>query len=476
MSLQKTIDCDSITLRTIYAKTQDNQNIPLNYTLITDGQGGTVWSTISTAGIATSFRSITVGAKQYSAEQTGYGLGITAGPGIGFLTSAPSSFGIYATGFQNVQVAGGNRLQSFSNTLYPTLNVEGTGGISVVANPDTQTLTFRAAGPSAISTGLYSYATFNIYSNVSSIQPSTISSLLEATQFTALSPSSSMKFVGLGDILLTTDYTNQGIYFGISSFTSEGYNQLQSTVSTLFSRTLSTVSTLFTDTYTYSTGTSSIRGSLSNLSSSTKTSIDAVYTALIGFTTVPTTNALSTSIGVPLSTTRGQVAILNSLSSVLYFKTSTLGASATVPMFGALGCDPTQLPSQVFSWSSAVFSVPMFSGVPAGSVVEFTYSPSFFFSTSTSNVQTIVNSVLYNPNAALNTTFSRPIQLLNFTSNLYTDTIRFSLTGTEAAACASAPFRILHTLTNPTNGLVSSLIQSGMSTNVLWFRVENPQQ
>jgi hypothetical protein len=247
----RTIDCESITLRSIYAKTTSNTSIPANYTLITDGVGGTVWSTVSNAGTGTSFKSITVGDKVYNATETGYSLGITAGPGIGFLTANSNSFGLYATGFQGVRVKGGNLVQSFSNTLYPTLTLDASNGISLVADPDTQTVTIRGAGPYAISTGIYSYNTIAVYGNLLSTSAATISSLANASMiFTAGSPSSIVKYAGIGDIILKPDYTNTAINICISSFTSVGYSTLQGTVSTMPGLVYSTVSTLFTDKFT----------------------------------------------------------------------------------------------------------------------------------------------------------------------------------------------------------------------------------
>lgn len=219
---KRTYDTDEITLRRVYARTSTNTAVPAMTVLTADGTGGTYWAIPSTLGYNPSFNQIATDAGTFTANLAYNTFTLSQGGGIGFVQGAGTNqMYIYSKGFNQINTVGGNSLYGFSNNVTtPALTFAATGGISLQANPVTNTLTFTANGQ-PISTTLNSFQSFKIFENLSTptSPPSLISTLGGATTLYANNYSSIMTFAGTGQISLTPDYVNNAVYVGMNAST-----------------------------------------------------------------------------------------------------------------------------------------------------------------------------------------------------------------------------------------------------------------
>lgn len=462
MSLAKTIDCDVITLRTINAKTTNNQNIPYNNVLIADGNGGTFWSTMSTAGQSVGFDTIAVDGSVYASAGLGRTLNIASGPGFGTYSVNSNTVGFFSKSFQTVNVVGGNRIEAYANTIYPTLNIATQDGISVVANPDTHTLTFRSAPIPAISTGVYAFGVVETFSNVSTVSSGIFTNPGNRTSISALNVSSPIRFVGLGDIVLTTDYTNSGVYVGISSFTSAGYSTLQGTAYSAFSRTMSSVSSLFTDRIQFNRVTNTLDENTSNLSTALSNVATGIYDTIMLYTTLDQYGQTSTFVDTVFR-------------SSLNF-TSSLGSGTVI--HSTLAYDPTSKTGNILLFSSATFHLGFLSEKKEqllNAWAQIQYSPSFVTQQLNSLGSVVaVSTFLTVGNTVLSDTlFTRswfPNTTMN--SNLYTDTFTMHLPYSTFIYGIQSNLTIQHRIES-IDVAGTKCLNMTSRTNSLIFHIEN---
>jgi len=232
---KRTYDTDEITLRRVYARTSTNMAVPAMTVLTADGAGGTYWAIPSTLGYNPSFNQIVTDAGTFTATSPYNTFTLSQGGGIGFVQGAGTNqMYIYSKGFNQINTVGGNSLYGFSNNVTtPTLNFAGAGGISLQANPVTNTLTFTANGQ-PISTTLNSFQSLKVFPNLSTpTKPaSLISSLGGATTLNANNYSSILTLAGTGQISLTPDYLNNTVYIGLNASTLVTSNLTTQIVST----------------------------------------------------------------------------------------------------------------------------------------------------------------------------------------------------------------------------------------------------
>ena len=233
-SSRKTLDVEVITLNTVNVRGYKNSVIPSSSVLMSDGTGGTYWSHVSSVGTYPSFQQINIDSNKYSATPTSQAFSFLSGNGIGFADAGPGSNAtyLYAKAFQTLAVDGLSSITAFTNNkLTPTLTLSSLGGLQLSTDTLHQVLYFNAG-----------IKNFNVLSNTSTL----------TSNFAGLSPAkfpitptlSTMTFVGLGDILLTTTPQNT-VFIGVSTFTSKGYQDLSGQVYTLQSSILTTASTLY---------------------------------------------------------------------------------------------------------------------------------------------------------------------------------------------------------------------------------------
>ena len=216
---RRTYDTDEITLRKVFARTSTNTVVPAMTVLTADGAGGTYWAIPSTLGYNPSFNQIVTDAATFTANLRYNTLTLSEGGGIGFAEGeGTNQLYIYSKGFNQLNVAGGNSLYGFSsNVTKPTLNFVGAGGISLQANPTTNTLTFTANGQ-PISTSLNSFQSLKVFPNLSTATGQ-VSSLSGYGVLSANNYSSILTLVGTGQISLTSDYNANAVFIGLNAST-----------------------------------------------------------------------------------------------------------------------------------------------------------------------------------------------------------------------------------------------------------------
>jgi hypothetical protein len=216
---KRTYDTDEITLRKVYALSTNNQFVPAMNVLTADGAGGTYWAIPSTLGYNPSFNQIATDAGTFTANLPYNTFTLSQGGGIGFVQGAGTNqMYIYSKGFNQINTAGGNTLYGFSNNVTtPALNFAGAGGISLQANPATNTLTFTANGQ-PISTTLNSFQSLKVFPNLST-PTGQISSLSGYGVLSANNYSSILTLAGTGQISLTSDYNANAVFIGLNAST-----------------------------------------------------------------------------------------------------------------------------------------------------------------------------------------------------------------------------------------------------------------
>ena len=262
MSSRRTYDTQIITVRQVNALNFNNSVIDAQRVLTTDGAGGTYWAVPSSLGSFGAVNELVVDNKKIVADlsynrfyiSTAQGMASVVNPNTKLIT-------LYSKGFDTIDISGGNSIYSSSNSVIsPTFTLVGGNGINISSDPISRSIYIQGGNP-MISTGIYGYAKLNVISNASTITENTIknsnTSILNST-----SPSTILSFAGIGDILLSTNVTQNIVFVGISTFTSRGYNDLSGVAYGTFSSCMSTVSSLFANNSTISTLSNSFTSSL----------------------------------------------------------------------------------------------------------------------------------------------------------------------------------------------------------------------
>jgi hypothetical protein len=214
--------------------------------LTADGAGGTYWAIPSTLGYNPSFNQIATDAGTFTATSPYNTFTLSQGGGIGFVQGAGTNqMYIYSKGFNQINTAGGNTLYGFSNNVTtPSLTFAGAGGISLQANPATNTLTFTGNGI-PISTTLNSFQSLKVFPNLST-PTGQISSLSGYSVLSANNYSSILTLAGTGQISLTSDYNANAVFIGLNASTLVTSNLTSIIVSTT---SVTTSSFTLIDTY-----------------------------------------------------------------------------------------------------------------------------------------------------------------------------------------------------------------------------------
>jgi len=243
---KRTYDTDEITLRRVYARTSTNTAVPAMTVLTADGAGGTYWAIPSTLGYNPSFNQIATDAGTFTATSPYNTFTLSQGGGIGFVQGAGTNqMYIYSKGFNQINTAGGNTLYGFSNNVTtPSVTFAGAGGISLQANPATNTLTFTGNGI-PISTTLNSFQSLKVFPNLST-PTGQISSLSGYSVLSANNYSSILTLAGTGQISLTSDYNANAVFIGLNASTLVTSNLTSINVSTT---SVTTSSFTLIDTY-----------------------------------------------------------------------------------------------------------------------------------------------------------------------------------------------------------------------------------
>ena len=437
----------NLTVQNIYPLNADSSFVPALRTLTSDGTGGTYWAVPSSLGGYPSFNSVVVDNVPIPALTSTNTLYLSSATGIGMVVApATNRIDIFSKSFGAFAVSSGNTLVAFSNSVVtPTVNIIGTSGIRIDANPLTQTLTFSGM-PTAISTGQYGYNQVNVISNVA--QP------VSSIYLTSTSPSTVLNVMGTGDILLDANVTTNTWIIGISSFTSANYLATSSMTGNAYPCTLSSISTLFYDIPRAVSTTSSLTSLTSNISTNIQTKIQAVEQNMQNnFVTSGlfqySTNAIIASLNTQAGVNTQFLTDLFSTFTII----STLGvtgtyASGTVSTFGAGGVTG----ALYGTFSSSSFRLDSVSSLlKMANTIQLTFSPSYVFGATNTNPWQMVymsTTVIAGTTILSNVNFTRPWMVTNtgFTSNLYTDTITLTLPYNQVSSSLLSSYSLFHTI------------------------------
>jgi hypothetical protein len=185
----KSIDTDLITLRQIYVRSPTNTYVPALYTLISDGNGRAYWDSIST-----------ISSVPYDTLQDGNGSTMLA---------------------KNVG----------SVIRFSTVGIQGL--FSAFVDNATSTVSFSNAAPPV-------QVAMNTVPTVSRLAAQQMPG---AETITMSSSQSTLKFLGVGDIQLSTVTDLRAVFISISSFTAAGYADISSVARAWIPNGYSTTST-----------------------------------------------------------------------------------------------------------------------------------------------------------------------------------------------------------------------------------------
>jgi hypothetical protein len=243
---------DNLTVNNIFTPP-----IPAFQFLVTDGLGGTSWTTISSLSsliYGASYHTIKTSVGTYNADQAaGATFSLLDGPNAGLINdpTASNTVHLYAKAFGKFDISGSNSLSSYdpvtqqvnSNVLFV-----GTGGITIMGDPQTNTMYFDGRDLPFVSTVPYSFNQMRVFSNV----PGSTSATSNTPSITIQpqGPSSVLSFVGEDMVVIKTSYEKNQIMFSLSSLNLALLSTLvdhdKFLMSTSITSTdLSTVSTLF---------------------------------------------------------------------------------------------------------------------------------------------------------------------------------------------------------------------------------------
>lgn len=290
-SSRRTFDTDNITLRTIFARGSSNTNIQSTLVLTADGQGGTRWTHPSSLGTY----SLNYISTDNSLIQWDLSLNnvfyLNTGQGAGMTSSVTNSHQttIYGKSYQALYDRNTNSTMKVTdnNSLYSTLNLSTTTQQFYTTLDSTNQTLYWNMNPMR----------FIVHGGVSSIN-STMMYDLSVNEVNFDSQNSSIAFFGVRDIKLSTIMEPQrGVFFSISTFTSEGYLGMSGEISSL--RGMSTTLPYhFRSTFLLNTSNALIRQTAQQFLSTPYTAVFTV--AYAG--TPPITNTTCTirsSIGFP---------------------------------------------------------------------------------------------------------------------------------------------------------------------------------
>jgi hypothetical protein len=211
-SIQKT---DNLVVRNIYLQPTSNQYISTNYTLFSDGMGGTYWSTISTLSI-TAFDSITGDTATIYANQKHNNFSIKSGSGMGQVNTDLNTITLFSKGFQGFSTSTGEVNAFNSNYLNPILYLSSTSGIDIISHQDINAIEFNMSSTHGQQLELLNESLTSTFAGLGNVYISSINSIPEIV---VLSTTISYSASTVSTILQPTiDATIQSTIEGLGSF------------------------------------------------------------------------------------------------------------------------------------------------------------------------------------------------------------------------------------------------------------------
>jgi len=211
-SIQKT---DNLIVKNIYLQPTNNHYISTNYTLFSDGMGGTYWSTISTLSL-TAFDSITGDTATIYATQKHNNFSIKSGSGMGQVNTNSNTITLFSKGFQGFSTMTGEVVAFNANYLNPILYLSSTSGIDIIPHQDINAIEFNMSSTHGQQLEILNAS---LVSTVNGLGNVYISSVNAIPEIVTLSTSISYSASTVSTIVQPTiDATIQSTIQGLGSF------------------------------------------------------------------------------------------------------------------------------------------------------------------------------------------------------------------------------------------------------------------
>ena len=172
-SFQKSQDIDLISLRTILAKGTNNSIIPVDSILVTDGRGGTKWTSITSINTGITFNTFETTPSTFTSATGKTTFSILDGDNAGLVpANTGNSVKMYAKAFGKIDVEGVSSIYSF-NTLTGLINsnvkLVGTGIINISTDTTQNKIMFYSPNDatSSLSTVVGNFTGLNTYLSTS---------------------------------------------------------------------------------------------------------------------------------------------------------------------------------------------------------------------------------------------------------------------------------------------------------------------
>ena len=456
---QKSLDIDTISVRNIFVKGTNNSILTANYSLLTDGKGGTQWVDIAAISTGLTFRTFTTTVSTFTSGPGNTQFSILDGSNAGLKVSGSgNSVSLYAKAFGQIDISGQNSIYSFdtvTGTINSNVEIVGSGTIDITTDTNANKIQFYSpdTGLSSISTMVSNFVHLNgslsntissfnspfstfIYNAISSFS----TALGQAVRYNEMQSSISSFSTSLGQAVRYNEMQSSISSFSTSLGQAVRYNEMQSSISSF--------STSLGQAVRYN----EMRSSISSFSTSLGQAVrfNEMQSSISSFSTslgqAVRYNEMQSSIS-SFSTSLGQAIRFNEMqSSISSFSTSLGQAIRFNEMQSSISSFSTSL-GQAIRFNEMQSSISSFS-TSLGPVVNLSQVFSTMSSISSAQIVDINNAI-----SSYSTLQGPLVTTFNFSSVLSTQNYIEQLkTGT------------LNTSTIQQQGLVQPAIQYGFST------------
>jgi len=338
---QKSQDIDTLSVRRIFAKGDNNSILAANSALLTDGKGGTQWVDIAAISTGLTFRTFTTTVSTFTSGPGNTQFSILDSSNAGLKPSGSgNSVSVYAKAFGQIDISGQNSIYSFdtvTGTINSNVEIVGSGTIDITTDTSVNKIKFYSpdTGMSSISTMVSNFVHLNgslsntissfnspfstfIYNAISSFS----TSLGQVVRFNEMQSSISSFSTSLGQAIRFNEMQSSISSFSTSLGQAVRFNEMQSSISS-FSTSLGQA-VRFNEMQSSISSFSTSLGPVVNLSQVLST-MSSISSARI----VDINNAISTysTLQGPLVTTLNFSSVLSTQNYVVQLKTGTLNTS-----------------------------------------------------------------------------------------------------------------------------------------------------
>jgi hypothetical protein len=164
--IQKSQDIDTLSVRKIYAKGDNNTTLAANSVLITDGKGGTLWLDISTFQRGVTFNTFETTQSTFTSGPNSSKFSILDGLNAGLIPASGNSATVYAKAFGQINVEGQDSIYSFdtyTGTINSNVQIVGSGVVEITTVSSMNKIEFYSPdnGTSSMSTVLANFVGLN---------------------------------------------------------------------------------------------------------------------------------------------------------------------------------------------------------------------------------------------------------------------------------------------------------------------------